>query len=339
MSTSRSIFGTVWRLVFFVALIGVLLAGILLAIQRPVGGASRAIDVVFTDANGLKTGDDVRMFGVAVGKVERISLDGTMARVRIGVRDDRPLYDSTRYSIRYQNLAGQRYVDIQQPAQPGRPIATGVTVGADHSTGSIDITALFNGMEPVLKEFSPEAVNELAVNALAVFEGDGSRIGATLNAIGTLSSYVSDRQAVISLLLHNFQQVSDQIGGHSTEAQTLLRGISDVFVNLQQQFDGLMDAVDIAPPVLGAFNDLLATLGFTHPGNPDLNADLRQLFPDPKAALDALGKLPAVVQGLTALIPAPGQSVDLTCTHGHAQVPVLADVLIHGQRISVCKNG
>ncbi|MEV6558222.1 MlaD family protein [Nocardia sp. NPDC051756] len=339
MKDKSSIRGIAWRLTVFGAAMIALLVGVVQAIQRPVAGDSTTFTSLFTDASGLKTGDDVRMFGVAVGKVTAISLDGKQARVRFSVHSDRPVYDTSRLAIRYQNLTGQRYIDIKQPDRAGKLVAAGTTIGTDHTTGSFDITGLFNGMEPILKEFSPEAVNQLSVNALAVFEGDGSRIGATLQAIGTLSAYATDRQAVISVLLRNFEQVADQIGGHSPEATILIQGISKVFVNLQQQFDGLMDAVDVAPPVLGAINGLLATLGFTHPTNPDLNNDLRLLFPDPQVALDTLGKLPGLLQALAALIPARADGVDLTCTHGQAEVPAAVAVLIRGQRISICNNG
>ncbi|TLF94956.1 MCE family protein [Nocardia cyriacigeorgica] len=334
---NTSLFGITVRFGVFAAVILVMLVGIVAAIQRPVAGGARSFDALFTDVSGLRKGSDVRMYGVAVGKVSDIDLEGSNARVRFSVQNDRPVYDTSRLAIRYQNLTGQRYIDIQQPDRAGSPAKAGSVIGLEHTSGSFDITTLFNGMEPVLREFSPEAVNQLAVNARAVLEGDGSRIGATLDAVGVLSAYVTDRQAVISTLLHNFSQIAEQIGGKSPEAGILIDGISTVFVNLQTQFDGLMDAVDVAPPILGAFNNLLAALGFTRPDNPDLDADLRLLFPDPQAALDTLGRLPAFLQSLVTAIPAR-TGFDLTCSHGQAQLPAVADILISGQRITVCNN-
>lgn len=339
MGEKTSLRGIAWRFGLFAVIMIVLLVGVVQAIQRPVAGGGRTFEALFTDAGGLKTGSDVRMYGVAVGKVTKIELAGANARVRFSVQSDRPVYDTSRLAIRYQNLTGQRYVDIQQPDKAGNPATASTTIGLEHTTGSFDITALFNGLEPALKEFSPEAVNQLAVNARAVLEGDGSRIGATLDAVGTLSAYATDRQAVISLLLHNFSSIADQIGGKSPEAGMLIQGLSDVFVNLQKQFDGLMDAVTVAPPILGALNNLLAALGFTHPDNPDLDADVRQLFPDPQQALDTLGKLPALLQSLIAVIPSRTGGVNLACAHGAAELPPIANILVRGQRISVCKNG
>ncbi|WP_405136613.1 MlaD family protein [Nocardia sp. NBC_01388] len=335
---AKSVRAVVIRLVLFTALIAALMAGIVVAIQRPIDGRTIGLDATFTDASGLHLNDDVRMFGVAVGKVSAIDLVGGRARVRFTVQRDRPVYDSSTLAIRYQNLTGQRYVDIKQPDRPGKRLLAGASIGTDHTVPSFDITALFNGMEPVLADFSPDALNRFMSSAIAVIEGDGSAVGATLDAIEKLSAYVSDRQAVISLLLHNFEQVSEQLGGKSPETATLIKGISDVFVNLQKQFEGLMDFVNVAPSVLGPLNSLLARLGFTEPDNPDLQQDLRYLFPDPQTTVDLLNRLPGLLQSLIALLPAAPSGVDRTCTKGNADVPAALAVLIAGQRVSVCKG-
>ncbi|AYF79595.1 MCE family protein [Nocardia yunnanensis] len=314
------------------------MAGIIVAIQRPINGHTIDLEATFTDASGLHTNDDVRMFGVAVGKVSAIDLVDGRARVRFTVQRDRPVYDSSTLAIRYQNLTGQRYVDIKQPDHPGTRLTAGASIGAEHTIPSFDITALFNGMEPVLAEFSPDALNHFMSNAIAVIEGDGTAVGTTLDAIEKLSAYVSDRQAVISLLLRNFEQVAQHLGGKSPEAATLIKGISDVFVNLQKQFEGLMDFVNVAPSVLGPLNSLLARLGFTQPDNPDLQQDLRYLFPDPQTTVDLLNRLPGLLQSLIALLPATPAGVDRTCSKGSAEVPAPLAVLIGGQRVSICKG-
>ncbi|WP_157124129.1 MlaD family protein, partial [Nocardia pseudovaccinii] len=154
----------------------------------------------FTDANGLKTGDDVRMYGVAVGKVQDISLENGRAAVELTVQRDRPVYDASVFAIHYQSLTGQRYIHLRQPEHPTPNLADGSTIGTDHTIPSFEITQLFNGLQPVLQEFSPGALNQFTESVLAVNEGNGAGIGPALDVIGRLSSYVSDRQAVLATL-------------------------------------------------------------------------------------------------------------------------------------------
>jgi phospholipid/cholesterol/gamma-HCH transport system substrate-binding protein len=339
-AAQRSLAGVLVRLSVFAAVILVLLAVIVQAISRPVSGDSDAFTAIFTDVSGLKAGDDVRMYGVAVGKVARISITGDHAAVRFTVRRSHPLDRGSTVAIRYQSLTGQRYVDVARPATPGAPLPAGATIGLDHTVGSFDITALFNGLEPVLAELSPDSLNRFTDSMLAVIQGDGAGVGPALDAIGKLSDYVGDRQTVISTILRNLREIADQIGGRSGHLASLLAGLTDVLSALQEKVDGVIDLTTVGPSVLAPFNSLLETLGLTPRQNPDLEHDLRLLFPDPKAAVDLLGRLPGLLQAIDSLLPPAGPTPDLSlrCPKGPAQVPAYVDVLIAGQRIAVCAN-
>src|SRR5947208_17190293 len=54
------------------------------AAKLPFIGGGSSYHALFTDASGLKPGDDVRIAGVKVGKVTSVSLDG--AAVRVGLQ-------------------------------------------------------------------------------------------------------------------------------------------------------------------------------------------------------------------------------------------------------------
>ncbi|MFC9998612.1 MCE family protein [Nocardia sp. NPDC127526] len=332
--------GALWRLGLFASVVALLLFAVAQAIVRPVSGETDTYAAIFTDVSGLKTGDDVRMFGVAVGKVDTIDLDGNQARVRFTVQRDRPLYDAATLAIRFQTLTGQRYIDVRQPDRPGNTLPAGSIVDVTHTQGSFDVTALVNGLEPVLAEFSPAALNQFTQSVLAVIDGDGAGIGPALDAVEKLSGYVTDRQLVIATLFRNLKAISDEIGGRSPHLITLLRGISDVFAALQERVDGLIDYALNAPPVLGPLNSLITTLGLTEETNPSLEDALRRLFPDPRAAVDQLAALPGLIQSLTALIPDPaaGASTPGVCSQGKAELPQPVAILIAGQRIAVCKS-
>ena len=75
----------------------------------------------FTDVTGLNEGDDVRIAGVRVGTVDSISIVRAPAtrawpQVAFTVQKSRPLPTSVTAALRYRNLVGQRYIDIE----PGR---------------------------------------------------------------------------------------------------------------------------------------------------------------------------------------------------------------------------
>ncbi len=331
------VYSAAWKLAAFSVAMIVILATIVGAIQRAPSGPVQHHTALFTDANGLKSGDDVRMFGVAVGKVAAVGLRGNDAAVELRVQQGHAIYTNSTLAIRYQTLTGQRYVDIQQSPQPGGELAAGATIGTDRTVPSFDITTLFNGLQPVLAELSPAALNQFTESLLAVIEGNGSGIGPALDAIGKLGRHVSDRQVVISALMRNLAEISDKIGGRSPHLVVLLARIADVFTSLEQKIAGLVDFALTAPPVLAPLDSLLATFGLTPNTNPDIDTLVRKAFPDPGEAVELLQKIPSVLAALNTAIPS-STSVPRTCSRGAADdVPPVLQVLVDGQKVTICK--
>ncbi|MFI7004263.1 MlaD family protein [Nocardia sp. NPDC050175] len=324
-----------WRLALFAAvMIGVLFI-VCTAIKRPVAGPTEQHAALFTDANGLKVGDDVRMYGVQVGKVDSLSLDGTQARVQLSLKTDAPIYDNSKLAIRYQNLTGQRYVDLQQQPQPGKRIPGGATVSADHTVPSFDVTSMFNGLKPVLATISPEEINQFSASMVALIEGDGNGIGPALEAIDKLAAHVKDRQTVIDKVLQNLSDLHETAGGKIHYMVPILARLADVISGLQSNMTGLAQFAAAAPSVLGPLNNMFDALGLQSPD--DVDALIHQIFPDPAQALEVFDKLPGLLAGFDAAIPKSGSTGwKPQCTKGQADVPQVFGVLIAGQQVAVC---
>ncbi|GAT06790.1 putative Mce family protein [Mycolicibacterium fortuitum subsp. acetamidolyticum] len=77
-------------------------------LRRDVAGKTVPYAAMFSDVFGLREGDDVRMAGVRVGRVEKIELQGALAKVSFVVQDNQPMYGRTVASVTYQNIVGQR---------------------------------------------------------------------------------------------------------------------------------------------------------------------------------------------------------------------------------------
>ncbi|MFJ4651411.1 MlaD family protein [Nocardia sp. NPDC088792] len=328
--------GAAWRLVLFAGVIVVVLMLVFTAIQRPVSGSTETHDALFTDANGLKVGDDVRLYGVQVGKVKSIDLEGDKARVQWSVKTDAPVYDNSKLAIRYQNLTGQRYIDLQQQPQPGKRLPGGARIGIDHTVPSFDVTQLFNGLKPVLQTISPEAINQFSASMVALIEGDGSGVGPAMDAIGKLASYVDNRQQVIWTLIHNMSDLSDRLGGRVHYLVPLLAQLSNIFEALEQNIGGLAQFAVTAPSVLGPIDNLLRTLGIN--SGDDVDALIRKLFPDAKEAVDVFSRLPAVLGAADAALPASPSGWKPVCSKGNADLPAVVRVLVSGQQVAIC-NG
>ncbi|MGV7903812.1 MlaD family protein, partial [Mycobacterium kansasii] len=130
----------------------------------PVGGKQDTYTAVFNDASGLYAGSSVRLAGVAVGKVESVAVDGTLASVRFTVQKDHAPDDNSEFAVRYQNLVGQRYLEVIRKEgahgrqKPGQLITTARTVSA------FDISELFSSVAPLIGDLDPAELNKFAEN-------------------------------------------------------------------------------------------------------------------------------------------------------------------------------
>ena len=97
-----------------------------------IGGArlfaeeSYAFEARFSNVGGLKTGSDVRIAGVSVGRVldVRLDADSYMALVRIEVPTTIEIDDDTIASIRTTGLIGDKFVALL-PGGSGFPVESG----------------------------------------------------------------------------------------------------------------------------------------------------------------------------------------------------------------------
>jgi phospholipid/cholesterol/gamma-HCH transport system substrate-binding protein len=97
----------------------------------------------FTDASRLKAGEDVRIAGVQVGSVKSVKLknDNTVD-VKFTLNDRYQLYSSSRAVIRYQNLVGDRYMEITSGPGELRKLPAGGTVVLANTQPALDLDAL-----------------------------------------------------------------------------------------------------------------------------------------------------------------------------------------------------
>ena len=120
------------------------------------GRADVPYAAVFSDVFGLREGDDVRMAGVRVGRVEKIELQGDLAKVSFVVQSDQQLLGPTVASVTYQNIVGQRYLGLSlgNIGEPG-PLPAGSVIPIERTDPSFDVGAMLNGYRAAVQRAQP----------------------------------------------------------------------------------------------------------------------------------------------------------------------------------------
>lgn len=233
----------------FVVLVNTMTSGL--------GGDQRTYDAVFADVSGLRTGDDVKVAGVRVGRVQEISVTDDGARVRFQVREEQPLLESTRMVMRYQNLLGQRYLALVQGEDRGAELEDGATIPLDRTDPGFDLTELLNGFRPLFQVLRPADVNELSTSLVKVLQGEGGTVESLLQQTAELTTFLADRDEVIGEVLTNLTPVLDNLAGQGTELRSTVRELRALMTGLARDRKSIGRSIDGVSELVGATSELL----------------------------------------------------------------------------------
>lgn len=214
---------------------------------------------IFSDISGLRPGEFVRVSGVEVGKVSDIELlgDGNQLRVDFGVDRDLRLYSGTTAIIRYLNLTGDRYLELQR-GPTDQPMPPGWTIPVEHTEPALDLDALIGGMRPLFRALDPQKVNTIATSLVAAFQGQGGTINDILDSTAELTSSLADRDHAIGEVITNLNVVLNTAVRHRQELNQTVNHFEQLVSGLNQQATPLADATAHISDAAGTLADLLS---------------------------------------------------------------------------------
>jgi phospholipid/cholesterol/gamma-HCH transport system substrate-binding protein len=306
----RRVAGPLTKLIIFAAITIVVTAALAQTLgSLPFGGGPR-YRARFTDVTGVLAGDDVRVAGVRVGQVTRVSLvDNTTAELTFSVDDAIPIPAGVHATIRYRNLVGQRYVALTEG--PGEVagvsrLPAGGLIPLAQTTPALDLTVLFNGFRPLFTGLDPKDVNSLSYEIIQVLQGEGGTVSGLLRHTASLASTLADRDTVISRLITNLDSVLSTLDSHRA-------ALSTTIVQLNQFVSGLAADRDAIGSALTNISSLTtATASLLTDVRPDLATDIHGLS-DLTGTLASNG---AVIDRALADVPGRYEALTRTASSG-----------------------
>lgn len=216
----------------------------------------------FSNASGLRDGQFVRAGGVEVGKVSDLKLVDNGRRVLVTLNVDRtlPLYQSTTAQIRYQDLIGNRYVNLERGTGEGsdRVLPAGGFIPMSRTSPALDLDALIGGFKPLFKALDPDKVNNIASSLVTVFQGQGGTINDILDQTAQLTSALADRDQAIGDVINNLNTVLATTVKHEKEFDQTVNNLEVLITGLRNRADPLANATADISNAAGTLGDLLA---------------------------------------------------------------------------------
>lgn len=236
-----------------------------ISIRDPLARDYYTLNASFDDATGLLVNDNVKIAGVVVGKVTKISVVDGRARVAFTVKKDVNLGDDTSAAIRWRNLIGQRYVYLY----PGKNTVTKLTNGKDVATTEsvVDLGELFNELGPIVSAIDEGKVNDFLDTITQALDGNQDKLGKAIDDLSVLLKGLGERDAAIGRLVENLNTVAGVITNRDQQIRVML----DNLVLISSTFSANTDTLDTALQEFG-----------------DFSANLHQLLADNASEIDRI---------------------------------------------------
>ncbi|WBP95328.1 MCE family protein [Mycolicibacterium neoaurum] len=233
-------------------------AGLIVVFGQFRFASSNQYHATFTEASRLKTGQDVRIAGVPVGSVSAVTLnpDNTVD-VAFDVDKRYQLYTSTRAVVRYENLVGDRYMEITSGPGELQKLPAGSTLSTANTQPALDLDALLGGLRPVLKGLDGNKVNEVSNAVIELLQGQGGAIQNMLASTSSFSQNLAARDQLIGDVITNLNTVLGTIDEKGDQFNASVDELQKLITGLAENRDPIAGAI---APLASAENDLTEML-------------------------------------------------------------------------------
>ncbi|WP_106400810.1 MCE family protein [Actinocorallia populi] len=194
---------------------------------------------VFDDVTGLLEGDQVKIAGAPVGRVDGIGVEDGRAVVTLRIDDGIRVPEDSEISIRWRNAIGQRMVYLE-PGDSRKMLADGARVTRTRSV--VDLSTVVNGLGPLTRSLDPAQINRLLTAFSQAIDGNQGNIARIADDLDTLLAAFASRQGTIGQMVKDYRTVFEALGRRDRQ----IAQVVDDLATLTQAFADSRGVLDEA---------------------------------------------------------------------------------------------
>jgi phospholipid/cholesterol/gamma-HCH transport system substrate-binding protein len=194
----------------------------------PLIGAGTTYRAAFTEAAGLKPGDEVRVAGVKVGSVGSITLEGDHVLAAFKVKGAW-IGDESTVDIKIRTLLGAKYLAVDPLGSRAQDAGTEIPVG--RTTTPFDVFPAFEQLTEVAGKIDTQQLARALSTLSDTFRDTPADVRTSLAGLSRLSRTVASRDAQLTTLLQRTRVVTGTLAERDTQ---LLKLIDDGNLLLQE---------------------------------------------------------------------------------------------------------
>jgi phospholipid/cholesterol/gamma-HCH transport system substrate-binding protein len=259
-----------------VTVVVVALVAAVVGIALP-GTPKRRLTAYFTSTVGLYPGADVRILGIRVGKVDKITPVGRSVRVEMTYDAKRKVPADVQAVIVNQSLVADRYVQLAPVYRGGAVLADNTTLPLSRTVTPVEIDDIAGSLNNLNKALGPNGANangslsRLLQVGSDTLNGQGDDIRATLGGSAKALSTLSEDRKDITANIENLRLITQALAVNDRQVRDFNGHLSAVSTQLAGEKEELGAALRALGPTLRNL------AGFVKGNRSRLAANVRQL--------------------------------------------------------------
>ncbi|MBO0854002.1 MAG: MCE family protein, partial [Nocardia sp.] len=221
-------------------------------------GTTNEYSAVFSDSSGMHPGASVRVAGVEVGKVRKLTVrDDQRVVVDFDADRDIVLTGGTKAAIRYLNLTGDRYLELADGPGSTQTLHSGAQIPLQQTQPALDLDLLLGGLKPVVQGLNPRDVNSLTWSLVQIVQGQEGAVDSLLSKTASFSSRLADSSDTIGQLIDNLNKVMQTLAQHGNQFSDAIDKLEQLVTQLAHDRDPIGSAIDSLDAGTASVADLL----------------------------------------------------------------------------------
>ena len=219
------------------AVILLLMLGAFRADKLPIIGAGDVYHADFAEIGSLKKGNEVRIAGVPVGKVQGVTLDGDKVDVKFKLDKGVKLGRDTGASVGIRTLLGATYLAVE-PSGSGT-LKKGSTIPLSRTTPPYDVVDAFSDLSVTTDALDVDQISRALNTVSDVAAKTPREFKGAIKGVSDLSRNLANRDEQINTLLQNLKKVTGVLNARNDQLEALFKDSAVLFQAVSSRRDAI----------------------------------------------------------------------------------------------------
>jgi phospholipid/cholesterol/gamma-HCH transport system substrate-binding protein len=221
------------------------------------------VTAYFPRTVGIYPGSDVRVLGVRIGRVDKITPEGDRVRVELRYEEGRRIPADAQAAIINSSVVSDRYVQLLPVYRKGAVLRDGGVIPESRTAVPVELDRVFDSLHTTADALGPKGANKdgslsrlLGVSADNL-DGQGENLHRTVDDLSQAVTTLSDGRSDLFGTVRNLQVFTAALAADDKSVRSFNTSLSEVAGQLAGEREDLAAALKNLGTALGDVSDFV----------------------------------------------------------------------------------